>query len=55
LGCRNIENGVLNIIATALTETGSKMDDVILINSSVRGNMELQLDRKYRKQIYLCG
>ena len=44
---RNIENGgSLTIIATALTETGSKMDDVIIEEFKGTGNMELQLDRK---------
>ena len=44
---RNIENGgSLTIIATALTETGSKMDDVIFEEFKGTCNMELQLDRK---------
>ena len=44
---RNIENGgSLTIIATALTETGSKMDEVIFEQFKGTGNMELQLDRK---------
>jgi transcription termination factor Rho len=44
---RNIENGgSLTIISTALTETGSKMDDVIFEEFKGTGNMELQLDRK---------
>ena len=44
---RNIENGgSLTIIATALTETGSKMDDLIFEEFKGSGNMELQLDRK---------
>ena len=44
---RNIENGgSLTICATALTETGSKMDDVIFEEFKGTGNMELQLDRK---------
>ena len=43
---RNIENGgSLTILATALTETGSKMDDVIFEEFKGTGNMELQLDR----------
>ena len=43
---RNIENGgSLSIIATALTETGSKMDEVIFEEFKGTGNMELQLDR----------
>ena len=44
---RNIENGgSLTIIATALTDTGSKMDDLIFEEFKGTGNMELQLDRK---------
>lgn len=44
---RNIENGgSLTILATALTETGSKMDDVIFEEFKGTGNMELQLERK---------
>ena len=44
---RNIEKGgSLSIIATALTETGSKMDEVIFEEFKGTGNMELQLDRK---------
>ncbi len=44
---RNIEEGgSLTILATALTETGSKMDDVIFEEFKGTGNMELQLDRK---------
>jgi transcription termination factor Rho len=44
---RKIENGgSLSIIATALTETGSKMDEVIFEEFKGTGNMELQLDRK---------
>ncbi len=44
---RNIENGgSLTILATALTETGSKMDEVIFEEFKGTGNMELQLDRK---------
>ena len=38
--------GSLSIIATALTETGSKMDEVIFEEFKGTGNMELQLDRK---------
>ena len=51
---RKIENGgSLTIIATALTETGSKMDDVIFEEFKGTGNMELQLDRKLaNKRIY---
>ena len=44
---RNIEGGgSLSIIATALTETGSKMDEVIFEEFKGTGNMELQLDRR---------
>ncbi|OYX85986.1 MAG: transcription termination factor Rho [Flavobacteriales bacterium 32-34-25] len=44
---RNVEKGgSLSIIATALTETGSKMDEVIFEEFKGTGNMELQLDRK---------
>ncbi|NQY66174.1 MAG: transcription termination factor Rho [Flavobacteriales bacterium] len=51
---RNIEfGGSLTIIATALTETGSKMDEVIFEEFKGTGNMELQLDRKIaNKRIY---
>lgn len=51
---RNIENGgSLTIIATALTETGSKMDDVIFEEFKGTGNMELQLDRRLaNKRVY---
>ncbi|NPD45327.1 MULTISPECIES: transcription termination factor Rho [unclassified Lentimicrobium] len=51
---RNIERGgSLSIIATALTETGSKMDEVIFEEFKGTGNMELQLDRKIsNKRIY---
>ena len=51
---RNIENGgSLTILATALMETGSKMDDVIFEEFKGTGNMELQLDRKLsNKRIY---
>jgi transcription termination factor Rho len=51
---RNIENGgSLTIIATALTETGSKMDEVIFEEFKGTGNMELQLDRKLsNKRLY---
>jgi transcription termination factor Rho len=51
---RNIENGgSLSIIATALTETGSKMDEVIFEEFKGTGNMELQLDRRLsNKRIY---
>lgn len=51
---RNIENGgSLTIIATALTETGSKMDDVIFEEFKGTGNMELQLSRQLaNKRIY---
>ena len=44
---RNIEDGgSLTILSTALTDTGSKMDDVIFEEFKGTGNMELQLDRK---------
>ena len=44
---RNIENGgSLTIIATALVETGSRMDDIIFEEFKGTGNMELHLDRK---------
>jgi transcription termination factor Rho len=51
---RKIENGgSLTIIATALTETGSKMDEVIFEEFKGTGNMELQLDRKLsNRRIY---
>ncbi len=51
---RNIEDGgSLTILATALTETGSKMDDVIFEEFKGTGNMELQLDRSLsNKRIY---
>ena len=51
---RNIEEGgSLTILATALTETGSKMDDVIFEEFKGTGNMELQLDRKLsNRRIY---
>jgi transcription termination factor Rho len=44
---RNVENGgSLTILATALIDTGSKMDEVIFEEFKGTGNMELQLDRK---------
>jgi transcription termination factor Rho len=51
---RNVENGgSLTIMATALIETGSKMDEVIFEEFKGTGNMELQLDRKLsNKRIY---
>ena len=51
---RNIEEGgSLTIIATALTETGSRMDEVIFEEFKGTGNMELQLDRNlFQKRIY---
>jgi transcription termination factor Rho len=51
---RNIENGgSLTILATALTDTGSKMDDVIFEEFKGTGNMELQLDRRLsNKRVY---
>lgn len=46
-GARNIENGgSLTIIATALVDTGSRMDDIIYEEFKGTGNMELHLDRK---------
>ncbi|MDG2209283.1 MAG: transcription termination factor Rho, partial [Flavobacteriales bacterium] len=51
---RNIENGgSLSIISTALTDTGSKMDEVIFEEFKGTGNMELQLDRRIaNRRIY---
>jgi len=51
---RQIENGgSLTIIATALIDTGSKMDEVIFEEFKGTGNMELQLDRKLsNKRVY---
>ena len=51
---RNIENGgSLTILATALIETGSKMDEVIFEEFKGTGNLELQLDRKLsNKRVY---
>jgi transcription termination factor Rho len=51
---RNVENGgSLTIIATALIETGSRMDEVIFEEFKGTGNMELQLDRKLsNKRVY---
>jgi transcription termination factor Rho len=51
---RKIENGgSLTILATALIETGSKMDEVIFEEFKGTGNMEVQLDRKLsNKRIY---
>lgn len=51
---RNIENGgSLTILATALIDTGSKMDEVIFEEFKGTGNMELQLDRRLsNKRIY---
>jgi transcription termination factor Rho len=47
-GARNIEQGgSLTIIATALVDTGSRMDDIIYEEFKGTGNMELHLDRKY--------
>ena len=53
---RNIEGGgSLSIIATALTETGSKMDEVIFEEFKGTGNMELQLDRRIsNRRIFPC-
>ncbi len=48
---RNIENGgSLTILATALIETGSRMDDVIFEEFKGTGNMELHLDRKLQEK-----
>ena len=53
---RNIENGgSLTILATALVETGSKMDEVIFEEFKGTGNMELKLDRSARGQADLPG
>jgi transcription termination factor Rho len=53
---RNVENGgSLSIIATALTETGSKMDEVIFEEFKGTGNMELQLDRKLLTNVSSCN
>lgn len=51
---RNVENGgSLTILATALTETGSRMDDIIFEEFKGTGNMELQLERKLaNRRIY---
>jgi transcription termination factor Rho len=51
---RNIENGgSLTILATALVETGSRMDEVIFEEFKGTGNMELRLDRKMaNRRIY---
>ncbi|MGL1888452.1 MAG: transcription termination factor Rho, partial [Reichenbachiella sp.] len=51
---RNVENGgSLTILATALIDTGSKMDEVIFEEFKGTGNMELQLDRKLaNKRVY---
>jgi transcription termination factor Rho len=51
---RNVENGgSLTIIATALIDTGSKMDEVIFEEFKGTGNMELQLDRRLaNKRVY---
>jgi len=53
---RNIEEGgSLTIIATALVDTGSRMDEVIFEEFKGTGNMELQLDRKlHERRIYPC-
>lgn len=48
------EGGSLTILATALVETGSKMDDVIYEEFKGTGNMELVLDRKLQeKRVFL--
>src|SRR5207248_7782860 len=53
-GARNIEQGgALTIIATALIDTGSRMDDVIYEEFKGTGNMEIHLDRRMaEKRIY---
>jgi transcription termination factor Rho len=53
---RNIENGgSLTIIATALVDTGSRMDEVIFEEFKGTGNSEIQLDRKLmEKRIFPC-
>ena len=53
---RNIEEGgSLTILATALVETGSRMDDVIFEEFKGTGNMELKLDRNLQeKRIFPC-
>jgi len=53
---RNIENGgSLTIIATALIDTGSRMDEVIFEEFKGTGNSEIQLDRKLmEKRIFPC-
>ena len=53
---RNIENGgSLTILATALVETGSKMDEVIFEEFKGTGNSELRLSRSARRQAHLPG
>jgi transcription termination factor Rho len=52
---RNVENGGSLSIATALTETGSKMDEVIFEEFKGTGNMELQLDRKLLTNVSSCN
>ena len=50
---RNIENGgSLTIIATALIDTGSRMDDVIYEEFKGTGNLELHLDRKLSENVF---
>lgn len=52
---RNIEEGgSLTVLATALVETGSKMDDVIFEEFKGTGNMELVLDRKMSENAFSC-
>ena len=46
------EGGSLTILATALVDTGSKMDDVVFEEFKGTGNMELVLDRKLSKSVY---
>ena len=53
---RNIrQGGSLTILATALVETGSRMDDVIFEEFKGTGNMELHLDRKLAEKKYSCS
>ena len=46
------EGGSLTILATALVDTGSKMDDVVYEEFKGTGNMELVLDRKLKKRVF---
>jgi len=52
-GAQNIEEGgSLTIVASALVDTGTAWDDVILKNSKARGNMEIHLDRKLMDKLF---